>query len=52
MKASPHWNAINVEKGCFNCRGCKAKGDVIALVQFFESACQKLTGGLLAEGPA
>jgi hypothetical protein len=41
--------AINVEKGCFNCRGCNAKGDVIALVRFlddcsFEVACEKIDG--------
>jgi CHC2 zinc finger len=34
--------ATNVEKGCFNCRGCNAKGDVIALVRFFGPTCQKL----------
>jgi hypothetical protein len=36
--------AINVEKECFNSRGCKAKAAVIALVSFFKSACQELTG--------
>jgi len=41
--------SINVGKQVFNCRGCGAKGDVIALTQFldgcdFRSAVEKLTG--------
>jgi hypothetical protein len=41
--------SINTFKGCFNCRGCGAKGDVIDLVQFlddrgFNEACERLTG--------
>jgi len=41
--------AVNVRKQVFNCRGCRAGGDVIALVQFldrcsFREACAKLTG--------
>jgi len=41
--------SINTVRGVFNCRGCKAAGDVIALVQFlddctFSEACETLTG--------
>jgi CHC2 zinc finger len=41
--------AINIDKQCFNCRGCGAKGDVIDLVRHidgcdFNSACATLTG--------
>src|SRR5262245_41861881 len=41
--------AINTKKQVFNCRGCGACGDTIALVQFldgvdFTHACQTLTG--------
>jgi putative DNA primase/helicase len=42
--------SINTVKRVFNCRGCKATGDVIALVQFldncnFNAAVETLTGG-------
>jgi DNA primase len=38
--------AINLDKQCFNCRGCKAKGDVINLVRHlddcgFETAARR-----------
>ena len=41
--------AINTKKQVFNCRGCGARGDTIALVQFldgvdFGRACETLTG--------
>ena len=41
--------SINTGKQVFNCRGCDAKGDVIALVQFldgcdFREAIERLTG--------
>jgi len=41
--------AINSDKQVFNCRGCGARGDVIALVEFldgcdFKAACTTLTG--------
>src|SRR6516164_346318 len=41
--------AINIKKGLFNCRGCKAGGDVIALVRWldgvgFIEACTTLAG--------
>jgi hypothetical protein len=41
--------AINTKKQVFNCRGCGAHGDTIALVQFlddanFAHACEALTG--------
>jgi DNA primase len=41
--------AVSIAKGFFKCRGCDAKGDVIAFVRFldecdFEAACEKLTG--------
>jgi hypothetical protein len=41
--------SVNVKKGVFNCRGCGAAGDVIALVEFlhgvdFKHACETLTG--------
>jgi hypothetical protein len=41
--------AANTKKGVFNCRGCGASGDVIALVEFldgvdFITACVTLTG--------
>jgi CHC2 zinc finger len=51
-RAGQNHFAINVEKGSFDCRGCKVKAAVIALVQFFKSACQKLTGEPPTEGPA
>ena len=42
--------AVNTRKQAFNCRGCGAHGDVIALVQFlddidFKMAVKRLTGG-------
>jgi phage/plasmid primase-like uncharacterized protein len=41
--------AINTKKQVFNCRGCSARGDVIAFVQFldnsdFAHAVKALTG--------
>jgi hypothetical protein len=41
--------SVNTHKGCFNCRGCGAKGDVISLVRHldkvdFLTACEILTG--------
>src|SRR5215472_12355695 len=41
--------ALNTKKQVFNCRGCGARGDTIALVQFldgvdFAHACETLTG--------
>ena len=41
--------SVNISKGVFNCRGCGAAGDVIALVEFldgvdFKHACETLTG--------
>jgi hypothetical protein len=41
--------AVNTKKKVFNCRGCGARGDSIALVQFlddcdFAQACETLTG--------
>jgi hypothetical protein len=41
--------AINVQKQCWNCRGCNVGGDVIALVEHldncdFVAACTTLTG--------
>jgi DNA primase len=47
--------AINITKQCFNCRGCGAKGDVIALVQHidgcdFKTAVSMLSGEILPNG--
>ena len=50
--------SINVREQVFNCRGCGAKGDVIALVQFldgvdFKTAVETLSGERMAdEAPA
>ena len=45
--------SINTRKACFNCRGCGAHGNVIALVMFldgcdFKTAIERLTGPITA----
>lgn len=49
--------AINTRKQVFNCRGCGAGGDVIALTQLidksdFRAACEHLTGQPAPDGKA
>jgi CHC2 zinc finger len=48
--------SINTKKQCWNCRGCNAGGDVIALVQHldgvdFLGACTVLAGDFTSAGP-